>query len=108
MPCILSYADKICYLNEHLYEYDRIIRDATYMYAARARTVEKQYEDRRDYVMFFLKNGNPRRKDILKRLAKGYVIGFVNSFSYFKFQELKDEIEKFDFAENLTTQKGTE
>ncbi len=103
MPCILSYADKICYLNEHLYEYDRIIRDVTYMYVVSRKSMEEQYEDRRDYVMFFLKNGNPRRKDILKRMAVGYAEGFVNSFSYFKFQELKNEIEKFHFAENMTT-----
>lgn len=98
MPCILSYAGRICYLNEHLYEYDRIIRNVTYIHAVGRKTIEKQYEDRRDYVMFFLKNGNPKRGDILKRLAVGYVIGFVSSFSYFKFQELKKEIEQFTFT----------
>ena len=95
MPCILSYADRICYINEPLYEYDRIIRNVTYVQAVRGKTIEKQYEDRRDYVMFFLKHGNPKKMDLLKRLAIGYVIGFINSFSYFKFKELKDEIEQF-------------
>ena len=95
MPCILSYADKICYLNERLYEYDRIIRNVTYVHTARRKSVEEQYEDRRDYVLFFLKNGNPKRMDMLKRLAMGYATGFVNSFSYFRFKELKDEIEQF-------------
>ncbi|MEY8394242.1 glycosyltransferase [Lachnospiraceae bacterium 45-P1] len=95
MPCILSYADKVCYLNERLYEYDRIIRNVTYVHTARRKSVEEQYEDRRDYVLFFLKNGNPKRMDMLKRLAMGYATGFVNSFSYFKFKELKAEIEQF-------------
>ncbi len=98
MPYILSYADQICYLNEHLYEYDRIIRNVTYVHTVRRKAMEEQYEDRRDYVLFFLKNGNPKRKDILKRLAMGYVTGFVSSFSYFKFQELKKEIEQFHFT----------
>ena len=98
MPCILSYADKICYLNEHLYEYDRIIRNVTYVHAVRKKSMEEQYEDRRNYVLFFLKNGNPERMSMLKRLAMGYAVGFVNSFSYFKFQELKDEIKQFHFT----------
>ncbi len=94
MPYILSYADRICYLNDPLYEYDRIIRNVTYVHAVRRKAIEEQYEDRRDYVLFFLKNGNPKRRDMLKRLAMGYVIGFVSSFSYFKFRELKEEVEQ--------------
>ncbi len=91
-PYILSYAENVCYLNEHLYEYDRIIRNVTYIHTSLAKTVEKQYEDRRDYVMFFLENGNPHRKDVLKRLALGYVTGFVRSFSYPGFKEMLEEI----------------
>lgn len=93
-PCILSYADRVCYINEHLYEYDRIIRDVTYVHTSYAKTMDKQYEDRRDYVMFFLKNGNPERKDVLKELALGYAAGFVYSFSYPEYKELQKEIEQ--------------
>lgn len=93
-PCILSYAETVCYINGHLYEYDRIIRNVTYIHTSYAKTVEKQYEDRRDYVMFFLNNGNPKRRDMLKRLALGYAAGFVYSFSYPKFRELQEEIKQ--------------
>ena len=44
--------------------------------------------------MFFLKNGNPERKDVLKELALGYAAGFVYSFSYPEYKELQKEIEQ--------------
>ena len=93
-PYILSYAETVCYINEHLYEYDRIIRNVTYIHTSRAKTAEKLYKDRRDYVMFFLENGNPQRKDVLKRLALGYVTGFVHSLSHPGFKQMQEEIKK--------------
>ncbi len=94
IPCILSFAEKICYINEHLYEYDRTIRNVTYVHASMGKSEEEQYADRRDYVMFFLENGNPQKKDLLKKLALGYTLGFVNKFSYPKFKDLREDIEK--------------
>lgn len=94
VPCILSFAEKICYINEHLYEYDRTIRSVTYVQTAMRKSEEEQFADRRDYVMFFLKNGNPQKKDLLKKLALGYAVGFVNTFSFPGFQELRREIEQ--------------
>lgn len=93
-PYVLSYAEKICYINEHLYEYDRIIRPSTAIHTSIARPIEKQYTDRRDYLMFFLQNGNPERRSLLKRLAVGYTLGFMGVFSSPKFKELKEEIEQ--------------
>ena len=94
IPYILSFAEKICYINEHLYEYDRTIRSVTYVQASIRKSEKEQYADRRDYVMFFLENGNPQRRDLLKRLALGLVLGFLNVFSYPKFKELRREIEQ--------------
>lgn len=91
-PYILSYAEKICYINEHLYEYDRKTRSSTAIHISIARPIEQQYTDRRDYIMFFLNNGNPRRRNYLKELALGYTLGFLNVFSYPKFKELREEI----------------
>lgn len=92
-PCILSYASKVCYIDEPMYEYDRTIRNVTYMHTTMGKTQEEQYKDRRDYVMFFLRNGNPQKKNLLKKLASGYAAAFVSTFSYPDFQELKREIE---------------
>lgn len=92
-PCILSYASKVCYIDEPMYEYDRTIRNITYMHTTMGKTQEEQYKDRRDYVMFFLRNGNPQKKNLLKKLASGYAAAFVSTFSYPDFQELKREIE---------------
>lgn len=92
-PCILSYAKQVCYIDEPMYGYDRTIRNVTYMHTTMGKTAEEQYKDRRDYVMFFLRNGNPQKKRLLKKLALGYAVAFVNTFSYPGFQELRKEIE---------------
>ena len=94
IPYILSFAENICYINEHLYEYDRTIRNATYVHASMRKSEEEQYADRRDYVMFFLENGNPQNRDLLKKLALGYTMGFMNKFSYSKVKSLREDIEK--------------
>lgn len=93
-PYVLSYAENICYINEHLYEYDRTIRSSTAIHVSKSRSDERQYIDRRDYIMFFLKNGNPQKKGLLKKLAMGYVWGFLGMYSDSKYKELKEEIEK--------------
>lgn len=93
-PYALSYAESICYVNAHLYEYDRTIRSSTAIHVSKARSDERQYTDRRDYIMFFLNNGNPQKKDLLKRLALGYVWGFLGIYSDPKYKELKEEIEQ--------------
>ena len=94
-PCILSYADQVCYIDEPLYEYDRTIRNVTYMHTTMGKTAEEQYKDRRDYVLFFLQNGNPEKRQLLKKLALGYAVGFVNAFSFSGFKELRQEIERW-------------
>ncbi|MCM1232514.1 MAG: glycosyltransferase [Butyrivibrio sp.] len=94
IPCILSYAENICYINEHLYEYDRIIRNVTYIHTSWGKSEEEQFADRRDYVKFFLENGNPQKRNLLKRLALGYAVGFVSAFTFPKFKELRQEIEQ--------------
>ncbi len=93
-PYVLSYARRVCYINEHLYEYDRTIRNTTGIHASWSKPIEEKFLDHRQFVMFFLKNGNPEKKSLLKRLALGYMAAFMNSYSYSKYQELKEEIEQ--------------
>lgn len=91
-PYVLSYAEKVCYINEHLYEYDRKTRGSTAIHVSLAKPIEQQYTDRRDYIMYFLTNGNPQKRELLKKLALGYTLGFLDVFSYPKFKDLREEI----------------
>ena len=93
-PYVLSYAEKVCYINEHLYEFDRIIRSGTDGDRLLNRPIEEKFKDHRDIVMFFLTNGNQAKKNLLKRLALVYVSAYVSYFSYPKYKELKEEIEQ--------------
>lgn len=93
-PYVLSYAERACYINAHLYEYDRTIRNVTGIHASWSKPIEEKFLDHREFVLFFLKNGNPEKKHLLKRLALGYAGAFIRSYSYPKYQELKEEIEQ--------------
>lgn len=104
-PYILSYADQICYVDEPLYGYDRMVRNVTYIHTSMGKTAEEQFKDRRDYVMFFLKNGNPQKWCLLKKLALGYAVGFVNAFSFPGFRELRKEIEDMVWVDEVKNQR---
>lgn len=93
-PYVLSYANNVCYINAHLYEYDRSVRASTGIHASWYKPIEEKFLDHREFVLFFLKNGNPKKKDLLKRLALSYVSAFLGSYSYFKYEELKKEVEQ--------------
>ena len=92
-PYVLSYAKHVCYINGHLYEYDRS-RGSTAIHASWNRPVEEKFLDHRELVLFFLENGNQERKDLLKKLALVYVSAFPYSGSYAGYSELRKEIEQ--------------
>lgn len=60
-PCILSYADKICYLNDFLYEWDRTIRDRTQVDDWTEKSEEDYFNDFVKTVIFYLENGNSKK-----------------------------------------------
>lgn len=93
-PYVLSYAGKVCYINAHLYEYDRTIRNVTGIHASWSKPIEEKFLDHREFVLFFLKNGNQEKKVLLKRLALSYLGAFMSTYSYPKYKELKEEIER--------------
>lgn len=93
-PFVLSYARQVCYINAHLYEYDRTIRTTTGIHASWSKPIEEKFLDHKQFILFFLKNGNPEKRHFLKRLALRYVAAFMNSYSYPKYGELKEEIEQ--------------
>lgn len=93
-PYVLSYAKRVCYMDAHLYEYDRTIRSSTGIHASWSKPIEEKYLDHREFVLFFLNNGNPEKRELLKRLAMSYVSAFMNVYSYPGYKELKKEIEQ--------------
>lgn len=68
-PVILSYADKICYLNGRFYEYDRLI-DNSLVHKRRIKSKDELRMDARAANRHFLINGNPERIELLKELAR--------------------------------------
>lgn len=68
-PVVLSYADKISYLNGRLYEYDRLI-DNSLVHKRRIKSQDELRKDARAANRHFLINGNPNRIELLKELAR--------------------------------------
>lgn len=68
-PVVLSYADRICYLNGLFYEYDRLIYDSSIVHKRKGKSKEELYKDARAANRHFLINGNPERIELLKALA---------------------------------------
>ncbi len=93
-PYVLSYARRVCYLNAHLYEYDRTIRNTTGIHASWGKPIEEKFLDHKQFILFFLKNGNPEKKPLLKKIALKYVTAFKNLHGYPKYEELKEEIQR--------------
>lgn len=68
-PVVLSYADRICYLNGLFYEYDRLIYDSSIVHKRKVKSKEELYKDAQAANRHFLVNGNPKRMELLKALA---------------------------------------
>ena len=69
-PYILSYADKICYIDDCSYEYDRTICANTLIDEWHNKSEEESFRLSRNLILFYLKNGNPERIDYLKERAR--------------------------------------
>lgn len=93
-PYILSYAQKVCYMNAHLYEYDRTIRGTTAIHTSWSKPIEEKFLDHKQLVMFFMENGNHEKINLLKNLALAYVSAFMWAHPYPKYKELREDIEK--------------
>ncbi|MCM1561204.1 MAG: glycosyltransferase [Butyrivibrio sp.] len=93
-PYILSYTDKICYLNDCSYEWDRVIRDSTTADKIQSQSKEECFEMYKDTVMFYLKNSNPKRLNFLKRLAKKYLRELGRAYHYDEYEKLCEQIDE--------------
>ncbi|MCI8799084.1 MAG: glycosyltransferase [Lachnospiraceae bacterium] len=91
---ILSYADKICYLNGHLYEWDRTIRKSTLSDKIVKRSKDELFKLYKEAVLFYMKNGNPNRRDTLKKLAKTHLLLLEKYNAYDEYGKLWKQIEE--------------
>lgn len=92
-PYILSYADRICYLNGYLYEYDRIIRKGTLMDQWHNRSKAEIFGMHKNTIIFYLKNGNPKRLKYLKMLARKQLLELRRAYAYDEYEKLCKQID---------------
>lgn len=92
-PYILSYANTVCYLNDFSYEWDRRSRNNSLSEHLRRRSKQEIFEQRKNAVLFFLDNGNPKKILFLKELAGVRLLQWENVFHYKEYGKLRDEIE---------------
>lgn len=95
-PYILSYADTVSYLNDYLYEWDRVIRESTQVDEWNKQLKEERFEMYKKTILFYLQKGNPKRVELLKELAKKKLIEMENSYAYDAYEKFREWIdEKF-------------
>jgi glycosyltransferase involved in cell wall biosynthesis len=68
-PCILSYAEKFCFIKTPLYEWDRKTRPETFGDVLAKQPEDELFEHRKQAMLFFVQNGNPKKREYLKRIA---------------------------------------
>ncbi len=93
-PYILSYADRICYLDDRSYEYNRTNSNPTLSDKVRNRSEEDVFNSYKDTVIFYLKNGNQKRIGLLKELAKVRLQGRERVYRYEGYGRLRKEIDE--------------
>ena len=93
-PYILSYADKICYLDGLFYEWDRKIRSSTLVDKWESRSKEEIFQTYRNIILFYLTYGNKNRRKLIKQLAGRQISEMKRVFAYEEYGKLWDEIEE--------------
>ncbi len=93
-PCILSYVDKFCFINTPLYEWDRKTRPVTFGDVLAKMSEEELFENRKQAMLFFVKNGNPQKIDYLKEIAKRRLKRYAKNSSNPAYADLIDKIDE--------------
>ena len=60
-------------------------------------TKEERFLIHKKMVTFYLKNGNPKRIELLKVMAKWSLIGWKNRYAYDEYEKLQKQIEENNF-----------
>lgn len=93
-PCILSYANNVCYLNGCAYEYNRLLGGDSLSDKVRKKPKEEQLKVYKNVVMFYLKNCNIEKLYLMKVLAKKKLIEKARAYSCVEYEKLWQDIEK--------------
>lgn len=93
-PYILSYADGICYLDDCSYEWDRKIRSSTQVDKWQKRSMKELFDTHKNTILFYLENGNPDRRGLLKQLAERQLSELGRVYGYEEYRRLWDQIRK--------------
>lgn len=94
-PYILSYGEKICYLNTCFYEWDRKIRSSTLVDQWQRRSNEELFQTYKDTILFYLEQGNPKRRSFLKKLAERQLSELERAYPYEEYKKLLNQIQAF-------------
>lgn len=96
-PCILSYAKTFCFLKKPFYEWDRKTRPETFGDVLAKQSEDDLFEHRKQAMLFFIKNGNPAKKETLKTIAKRRLARYAKNSSNPAYQDLIEKIDKGDY-----------
>ena len=91
-PYVLSYAEKVCYLNDFLYEYDRSASSGSLVNQWLWKSKEEVFQDHKKSILFYLEHGNPERLTLLKEVAKSELAAFAKIIAYNEYEELRIQI----------------
>lgn len=92
-PCILSYTEKFCFLKTPFYEWDRKSRPETFGDVLAKQPENELFEHRKQAMLFFVQNGNPKRKEALKAIAKRRLSRYAGNSSNKAYEELIKKID---------------
>lgn len=93
-PYIFSYVNKVCFLNKHFYEYDRIIRSNTLADQLNEFSRKRKFVFRKNAMLFYLENGNQKRIELLKKITQNCLNSIKGYYSQEECEEFWREVEK--------------
>ncbi len=94
-PCILSYAEKFCFLKTPLYEWDRKSRPETFGDVLAKQSEQDLFEHRKQAMLFFVEKGNPKKLEFLKKIAKRRLLRYAKKSSNDDYKKLIKKIDKY-------------
>ena len=92
-PCILSYAKTFCFLKTPFYEWDRKSRPETFGDVLAKQPEEELFEHRKEAMEFFIKNGNPEKREYMKTIAKRRLSRYAKNSPNDSYQNLIGQID---------------
>lgn len=92
-PCILSYAEKFCFLKTPFYEWDRKTRPETFGDVLAKQPENELFEHRKQAMLFFVRNGNPQKREYMKTIAKRRLERYAKNSDNPAYKDLMEKID---------------